>query len=915
MTIAFTHKILAITLLSLNTVLLGSCSETTGQSSLNGADPGVLEAPVAYVKRPIPVDNNGNERQSDLREPLFFSAGGDVFVRPNSTVSASETNITASVTLGTGDVKHLRPSFDGNKLLFTLRLFDDTPNDDVTPRWNIYEYDLTSQVLRPIISDTLTAEQGDDIAPAYLPDGRIVFSSNRQRQSGEVLTNEGKPRFSALDEDEDTQAVVLHVMSDQGTDIHQISFNQSHDLDPTVLTHNYNGEILFTRWDNAGPNNAMHLYKTTPDGGDVQIVYGAHSHNTGTNRSGDNNTTVQFVKAEEMEDGRLLVISRPFTGTYGGGNITLIDIRNYVNNDQPVFSMSGIPGVAQSSATINNISTANEISLSGRYSAAYPLWDNTNRLLVSKSSCTLNINDVLRPCIEPYLSNPAAVEVSPTYALWIYNLSNHTEKVIKRAEANTVITEIVAMQSRPLPNLIFDKTAGELNSVWRDRGIGAIHIRSVYDFGNGSFNGCFLTDCTTASAISTVTDLADPLKATADQRPARFVRFVKAVALPDDNDPALANAPDLDRDAFGIQRNLGMREIIGYAPIEPDGSVKVLLPANIPLAVSVLDKQGRRIGPRHQNWFQVKPGDTLECTGCHTHTTTAGATPNIHHRRDAEAPSINSGAPATGIFDNTQVIGGSFGESMATLRFKTTTNGLLISPDLSYVDFWTAPALPGRTPDASFSYEHALLDTSMPSPANTFCAPWEFKCRILINYANNIHPLWAINRGANTCTNCHTNFDTTLMIDRVPDGQLDLSGDNTVVSDQNADHLKAYRELFFTDQGQRLDIAGMLENIQIEVPVLDENGNQAFDSLGNPLTEFIDDPAERVSPSMSANGARASYFIEKMTGTELDAARTLVSTVDHSTFMTTHELRLISEWLDIGGQNFNNPFDPLAPSN
>ena len=109
------------------------------------------------------------------------------------------------------------------------------------------------------------------------------------------------------------------------------------------------------------------------------------------------------------------------------------------------------------------------------------------------------------------------------------------------------------------------------------------------------------------------------------------------MALPDEDDPALVNAPDLDRDAFGLQRNQGMREIIGYAPIEPDGSVKVLLPANIPLAVSVLDKQGRRIGPRHENWFQVKQGDTLECTGCHTHTTTAGATPNIHHRRDAEA--------------------------------------------------------------------------------------------------------------------------------------------------------------------------------------------------------------------------------------------------------------------------------------
>ena len=29
----------------------------------------------------------------------------------------------------------------------------------------------------------------------------------------------------------------------------------------------------------------------------------------------------------------------------------------------------------------------------------------------------------------------------------------------------------------------------------------------------------------------------------------------------------------------------------------------------------------------------------------------------------------------------------------------------------------------------------------------------------------------------------------------------------------------------------------------------------------------------------------------------------------HEAYLTDHELRLISEWLDIGGQYFNNPFD------
>ena len=71
---------------------------------------------------------------------------------------------------------------------------------------------------------------------------------------------------------------------------------------------------------------------------------------------------------------------------------------------------------------------------------------------------------------------------------------------------------------------------------------------------------------------------------------------------------------------------------------------------------------------------------------------------------------------------------------------------------------------------------------------------------------------------------------------------------------------------------------------------------------------------------MSANSARASYFMEKMTETELQAGRTLAPSsapnyVDHSTFMSADELRLISEWLDIGAQYFNDPFDPDVPMN
>jgi hypothetical protein len=76
-----------------------------------------------------------------------------------------------------------------------------------------------------------------------------------------------------------------------------VSFNQSHDLDPSVLER---GEVVFTRWDNAGGVNEMSLYRMNPDGTDLQLLYGANSHATCTNGA-----TVQFLQPREMPDGRI----------------------------------------------------------------------------------------------------------------------------------------------------------------------------------------------------------------------------------------------------------------------------------------------------------------------------------------------------------------------------------------------------------------------------------------------------------------------------------------------------------------------------------------------------------------------------------------------------------------------------------
>ena len=77
-----------------------------------------------------------------------------------------------------------------------------------------------------------------------------------------------------------------------------------------------------------------------------------------------------------------------------------------------------------------------------------------------------------------------------------------------------------------------------------------------------------------------------------------------------------------------------MREIVGYVPVQPDGSVRVKVPANVPLAISVLDREGRRITRRHQTWLQLRAGETINCNGCHDHSSGAahGTCHVVRHR-------------------------------------------------------------------------------------------------------------------------------------------------------------------------------------------------------------------------------------------------------------------------------------------
>ncbi len=907
---------------SLACVALAACTNGEGVQLGTGQspDPVVVDFPIAYIKAPLPTDDNGIFEQQDLREQITFDFGADLYYRDRAAVGADDVNITGDITLGLGAIRDVEIDYDGSRLLFSMRTPFEMGVDveDQVATWNIWQYTFETGELVRVIADDLTSEIGHDIMAKYLPDGRIIFSSTRQTQSQALLLDENKGAFPAMDEDQNEFAFNLHVMNDDGSGLKQVTFNQSHDLDPSVM---FDGKIVFSRWDHNQSNDQVNLYRMNPDGADLELLYGQWSHDTGTN-----GTTIQFMQPRETEDGKTMVVARPFTNTEGGGELITIDTVQYVENTQPTKDNIGIlAGPAQEDATINEVVTEpGQPSPGGRYYSTYPIQDGTGRMMVSWSQCRLvevladdgdpdTIDAQIVPCTDERLAvgvtvidpddpvTPVAGDffvAPPLYGIWIYDPRDETQMPIVPGEEGFMFTEVVSADPRPIPGVIPDgSTYYTQDPSLPDSGEAVLNIRNVYDF-----DGAFLP------GIDPYV-LADPLQTLAADRPARFLRVEKAVSIPDED------LREIDNTAFGVTTAFGMKEIVGYTPIEPDGSVVVKVPANAALMLSIVDQNGMRITQRHQNWLALGEGQELKCNGCHD--ANSGVS---HGRYDAFDSAYEGAQPGWAEFPNTDTRWwiDQPGVTMAEVRARVTCGEDIdkcssIEPSMNviYTDVWSANPLDanGDPINPDFSYEYTDLTT--PSPATLNCqSDWQWNCRSVINYETIIHPLWSQPRIVmiddpndptgpqiplldangdpvnNNCLNCHTPLDTVNNVARVPAGQLELQDGP---DDVEPDHFHAYRELLVTDNLQVLE-GGML---------VDATRVVGQDADGNDIVEFIPQP----SPASVAGARASSDFFDRFN----DPGDL------HFNTLSKAEQRLVAEWLDVGAQYFNNPFD--APEN
>jgi hypothetical protein len=433
-------------------------------------------------------------------------------------------------------------------------------------RWHLYEVEVNADGSRVGPPVQLTCGTSNEVDPVYLPDGRIAFSSDRPGH---------------LDEYERRVSTVLHILDrskarlstqpscDSG-EVIQISFNQSHDRNPTVLR---DGTILFSRWEHLGGANKFAIFFAEPDGTDLFVKYGSHS---GVN---------SFLDLREQSDGRLTATMMPLTGTFEGGAVGILNITNEADNPQTSSLQLTTPQVIPTGEVPSNV---------GRYYSVYPVPDGTHRYLASYSTGAV-INDMENNIRE-----------EPRYGIWMLNNSDGTLKPIKLPPEGSrqVYVEpipLMAVTADLIPTAKPQKVANRQTLGTE----GVLAAASVYDSeANRALSNAVLGVTIPRDSNGNINFTA--LLANPNLQAVKEVRIIEAVP----------SQPGVGVDDIGLTE-FERQKILGYAPVEADGSFRVTVPADKSITLNVVDSKRRSFKVK-ENWLQVRPGENRTCNGCHS---------------------------------------------------------------------------------------------------------------------------------------------------------------------------------------------------------------------------------------------------------------------------------------------------------
>jgi len=465
-------------------------------------------------------------------------------------------------------------SYDGKSILFAW-----TEGEPTRYRWSPKS---TYHLFRVNADGSglvqLTDGAWNDMHPAWLPNGRICFISERRGGFGRC---HGRP----------VPSYTLHSMNPDGSDIVCVSYHETNEWYPSV---NHDGMVVYTRWDyvDRGFNQAHHPWVTTPDGRDARAVHGNFAKSQG-------DRPLMEMSVRSIPGSRRYAATAAAHHGQAYGSLVIIG-PEALDDDKmnPVKRLT--PEVRFPEAEGGEVVYATPWPLSEEfYLCVYDPLGAVRRgpqnnfgiyLVDAFGNRELLYRDSAISCLSPIPFRPR-----PTPPVLPHmTLVGKPQPALAAQSPPKIATPVIA--ATPATAAGAKNPPNELTT-----GPG----------GNPPGGGRpDLASQPTGGATTAPVGLINVYDGLFPWPEGTRIVALRVVQVLPKSTPA-ANSP---RIGHGSQKNA--RAVLGTVPVEEDGSAYFRLPVGKPVFLQALDKDGFAVQSMRSDLY-VQPGETLICQGCH----------------------------------------------------------------------------------------------------------------------------------------------------------------------------------------------------------------------------------------------------------------------------------------------------------
>jgi len=451
-------------------------------------------------------------------------------------------------------------SFDAKKIVFDWKSSNESG-------YRIYEVNIDGSGLRQVLSPPANEAElvqkyrrgyhhgTDDMHPCYLPDGGFAFVSTRC-QAGTLCDG-----WDSL------TAPVLYRMDADGSNMHQLSFGALSEFTPTVLP---DGRIMYARWEyvDKGIVSAKCIWAMRPDGTGSSEIYGNNISFP---------TTMIQARAIPGASGKYVILGCPHYPQNSLGTVIRLDMNKPIRTEAPMTYMTPYVKILTEAGWHFIDEKTGEMSVDGAGSGPlfrdpYPL-DEDNFIVAHKPF----LFDDSRLFGTAYEKNG--------YGLYMLDSTGKVSPFYHDPDISSWQPMPVRPRKRP------PVPSGAIDPDLAKRKLARCVVADVY-------HGLENTERGSIKYLRVLEQIPRPWSA-------RRHGFMQAA------------------DIYGQQHAvvskdtaLGLKVQHGVVPVEEDGSVDFLVPADANIFFQVLDENYLAV-QTERTFVNYMPGEVRACIGCH----------------------------------------------------------------------------------------------------------------------------------------------------------------------------------------------------------------------------------------------------------------------------------------------------------